>query len=157
MAGRAAQLADQFDQANQELIQAVEQCSDGQWKATCPAEGWSVAVAAHHVAVSHEAIAGVALIAANAQPAPPFTVEMLNQGNAEHAQQFANCSKAETVALLRSGGATASEMVRGLSDEQLGRATQLVGNTMTAEQIIEGILIGHVHEHLQSMRAAAPA
>lgn len=157
MARKAAQLADHFDQANEEVIQAIAQSSDAQWGATCPAEGWSVGVAAHHVASSHEPIAGAVQAVANSQPLPAFTQEMIDQGNAQHVQQFANCTKAETLDLLQRGGAAASATVRGLSDEQLGRSAEFLGHSMTAEQFIEGVLIGHVEQHLKGMKAAGVA
>ena len=50
--------------------------------------------------------------------------------------------------------AAAAGLVRGLSDEQLGRsATLLAGRPpLTAEQIISNILIGHIDQHFGSIR-----
>ncbi len=48
-------------------------------------------------------------------------------------------------------------MIRGLSDEQLDRTATLFAGSMTAQQMIEGILISHVAMHLESIRSAAPA
>ena len=44
--------------------------------------------------------------------------------------------------------------MRGLSDEQLAKSgTVLTGNPpMSAEQVITGILINHIDEHLGSIR-----
>jgi hypothetical protein len=46
--------------------------------------------------------------------------------------------------------------VRGLSDAELDKSgTVLTGMpAMTAQQVVENILIGHVKEHLGSIRAA---
>ena len=52
MSERAEALAKRFEQVNDELIAAVEGCSDEQWRKTCSGEQWSVAVTAHHVAPS---------------------------------------------------------------------------------------------------------
>src|SRR6266700_1064092 len=109
MSGRAEELARRFEQANGELIKAVESCSDEQWRKTCSGEQWSVGVTAHHVAVSYGPIAGLV---------QALTSDMLDAGNAEHARQFAGCTKRETVDLLRGGGQAAASTVRGLSDEQ---------------------------------------
>ena len=51
----------------------------------------------------------------------------------------------------------AASMIRGLSDEQLDRTATLFAGSMTAQQMIEGILISHVAMHLESIRSAAPA
>jgi uncharacterized damage-inducible protein DinB len=154
MGARGEALAQQFEQTNQAVIDTVQSASDAKWKASCQAEGWSAGVTAHHIAGSHEAIAGLVQAAANGQPLPPITPEMLNQGNAQHAQQFANCTKQETLELLRSKGAAAASMLRGLSDEQLDRKGTLFGGEMTAQQIAENVLIGHPQGHLQSIKAA---
>ena len=154
MSERAEALAAQFEQANNDLIKAVESMSDAQWKATCTSEGWPVGVTAHHVGGGHHAIGGLAQAIANGQPVPPLSMEQINQGNAQHAQQYANCNKAETLELLRRDGDAAASMVRGLSDEQLQRSASVIGNQMTAEQVIQNILIGHVQMHGASIKQA---
>ena len=57
MSQRSQVLANQFEQASQEMIATVERCSDAQWTTKTSGEGWSVGVVAHHVAQGHEAIA----------------------------------------------------------------------------------------------------
>ena len=52
-------------------------------------------------------------------------------------------------------GEVDAEVVRGLDDEQLGRTTAAFGDReMTAAQLIEGAVIGHPQQHLESIRAA---
>lgn len=158
MGKRGQTLADRFEQANKDMIATVEKCSDAQWKTKTSGEKWSVGVVAHHVAQGHEAIAGMVQKIASSQPLPGLTMDMLHQMNAEHAKQFANVAKAETVALLKKGGAAAATTVRGLSDEQLGRSAPVLGGPpMTAEQMIERVLIGHVQEHHGNIRQAIGA
>lgn len=157
MGNRAEALAKQFEQANNDVIAAVEGCSDAQWKAMTKEEGWSVGVAAHHVAVSHSGVFGLAQAIANGQPLPPITRDMINQGNAKHAQEFAGCTKQETLDLLRANGAAAATGLRGLSDEQLDRSATFapLGDApVSAQQAIEMVLIGHPQSHLQSMKGA---
>jgi uncharacterized damage-inducible protein DinB len=154
MSARAEALAAEFDKVNGELIDAVNAMSDEQWRARCDAEGWTVGVTAHHVAGGYGPISGLVQAIATGQPLPPLTPEMIDQGNAEHAKQAANCTKAETIELLRSGGASGTAIVRGLSDEQLGRSATVFGNQITAEQAIQQILIGHPQSHLDSIRKA---
>jgi uncharacterized damage-inducible protein DinB len=158
MGQRSDDLAARFEAANNALIDTVQQCSDDQWKKTCSGEGWSVGVTAHHVASSHGPVAGLAQGIANGQQLPAITMEMIDAGNAQHAQEHANCTKEETIDLLRRDGQAAAEMVRGLSDEQLDRSQALPllgGPQMSAQQIIEMILIGHPTEHTAHIKEAA--
>ena len=157
MSERARGLVDRFEQASQEMIRTVERCSDAQWRETTPGEGWSVGVVAHHVAEGHKAIAGLIQTAAAGQSLPAISMEMLDQRNAEHARQHVNCTKAETLELLRQHGAAAAATVRGLSDDQLDRTAPWRTGPIRVQEMIEQILIGHVQNHLGSIRATVGA
>ncbi len=157
MGQRGNELAERFEQVNNALIAAVERCSDEQWRKICSSEGWSVGVTAHHAGTSHEGIAGFVQAVATGQPAPPLTMEMIDAGNAQHAREHANCTKAETLDLLRNGGKAAAEMLRGFSDGQLDRTAPMAfagGTPWSTEQIVNRVLIGHPEEHLQSIKQA---
>jgi hypothetical protein len=154
MSERARHLAQQFEQANHALIATVDRLSDDQWRAKTPGDGRSVGVVAHHVAEGHKGIAGLAGAIAHGQPVPPLTMDMIHQGNATHAVQHAHCTKAETLALLRQSGAAPPATVRGLGEAELDRAATLPLGTMSASQVIERILIGHVHDHHGSIQKA---
>jgi hypothetical protein len=114
-----------------------------------------VGVTAHHAAGAHEPISGIARAVASGQTMPPFTMEMLDEMNAQHAKDFAGCTKAETLALHKKGVASACAIVKGLSDADLEKSgTVMTGMpAMTVQQIIEGVLISHVQEHLGSIKA----
>ncbi len=159
MGERSRVLVDRFEQANQEIVRTVEQCSEAHWRATTSGERWSVGVVAHHVAEGHKIIAGLVQAVAAGQSLPTLTMEMLDQMNAEHARQHANCTRAETLDLLRQNAALAAGTVRGLGDDQLDRTASVLAGMppMSVQQIIERILIGHVQEHLQSVRTAIGA
>ena len=79
----------------------------------------------------------------------------LDEMNAKHAKDSAGCTKAETLALHQKGVAGAAAMVRGLSDAELDRSGVLLTGmpNMTVQQIVENVLINHVAEHLESIRA----
>ena len=155
MAGRSETLAKNFEAKVAEATAVFEKLSDADWKKVTTAEKWPVGVTAHHAAGAHEPISGMAKAVAAGQTLPPFTMEMLDQSNAQHAKDFANCSKAETVALNKKGMATASSIVKGLSDSDLQKSGSLMTGmpAMTVQQIIEGVLINHVNEHLGSIQA----
>jgi uncharacterized damage-inducible protein DinB len=150
-------LAERFEAVNGELIAAVEAASEDDWKRTCQGEGWSVAVTAHHIATSNNAVAGLVQAIASGQEVPPITREMIDEGNAQHALEYADCTREETLELLREGGAQTLRILRGLSDEQLDRTAvfqAMNGAEVSAQQFAEMILIGHSNQHLQSIRSA---
>jgi uncharacterized damage-inducible protein DinB len=157
MGERGEALANRFEEVNREIISAVEKCSDAQWRTKCAGENWSVGIVAHHLAQGHAQIGRMIQAIGAGQPLPPVTTEMLDQMNAQHAEQHANCTKEETLDLLRKNGTSAAATVRGLSDEQLQRSGTLRAGPMSAEQVVENILIGHVNGHLASIRAAIGA
>lgn len=154
MGARSDMLAKQFEERSNALTETIEKMSDADWKKVTTAEKWPVGVTAHHVAGAHEPISGMVKAVASGQTLPPFTMQMLDESNAQHAKDFAGCTKSETIALNKKGTATASAIVKGLSDADLGKSgTLLTGMpAMTVQQIIEGVLINHVNEHLGSIK-----
>ena len=155
---RGEELAAQFEATNASMIAAVDSLSEAQWGALSAAENWSHAVVAHHVAVDHEAIAGLVQTIATGGAVPPLDMAALDAINAEHAVEAANCTKEETVALLRASGTAAADMLRGLSDAQLETTATLplMGpDPVTAAQLAENVLVGHVNVHMESLQSAA--
>ena len=159
MGERADALAAKFEQVNQELIDAIEECSDEKWRSACAAEGWSVGVTAHHVAFDTPLSAEMVRAIASGQAFPPVTSGGADKANAQHAQEHADCTKQETLDLLRREVPKAASLVRGMSDKQLGTTAEvLVGAGaphLSAEHVIQGFLIAHVSEHLGSIRAVS--
>lgn len=156
MSQRAQELAQRFTAANDGLIQYIDGCSEAELDQVTAGEGWSVRVTAHHIAVSHEPVAGLAHLIANGQPLPQLTGEMFHQMNAQHAAEHTAVSKAAILATLRSGGAKATAIVSGLSDEALDRVGHLtlINSDISTQAVIENILIGHIDSHLGSIKAA---
>ena len=148
MAAKAEALAKQFEAKVQEATGVFDRLSDADWKRAA-SEQWTVGVVAHHVAGGHEGISGIIKTVASGKSVPGFTMDMLHDMNAKHAKEFANVSKAETIALHKKNAAAAAVVLRG---------TVLTGMPpMSVEQIINGILLNHVEEHLKSIRAAISA
>ncbi len=156
MSQRAQALVQRFNAANAELISYIEGCTEDDLDRVTTDEGWPVRVTAHHLAVSHEPVAGLAKLLADGQPLPPLTLELFHHGNAQHAAEYATVSKQAILDRLHSGGVQASAVVGGLSDEALDRAGYftLLNGEISAHAVIENILIGHVHSHLASIKAA---
>jgi hypothetical protein len=155
MGAKSEALAKQFEAKVQEATAVLERLSDADWKKTTSSEQWTVGVVAHHIAGSHEPIAGMIKTVAAGQSIPNFTLDMLHDLNAKHAKEHANTSKAETIALHKKGAAAAAAVLRGLNDADLDKSgTVLTGvPPMSAEQVVSRILFNHIDEHLKSIKA----
>jgi hypothetical protein len=154
MSQRAQELVNRFEAANNAVIHYIEACSEEDLNKVTIGEGWRVGVAAHHIAVSHEPVAGLAYLIATGAELPPLTMEMFNHMNAQHAVEHANVSKAAALEGLAQGGAKAVAIVGGLNDEQLDHTAHVAafGADMSAQQAIENILIWHITHHLDSIK-----
>ena len=154
MAAKGEALAKQFEVKAQEATTVLERLSDADWKKTTSAEKWTVGVVAHHMAGAHEAIAGIVKTVASGQSMPNFTMDMLHDMNAKHAQEHAKATKTETVALHKKSAAAAAAVLRGLSDADYAKSGTVIAGLppMSAEQVVGGILLRHIEEHLGSIR-----
>jgi uncharacterized damage-inducible protein DinB len=154
MSARAESLARQFEAKAAEMTGTITKLSDADWKKVTSAEKWSVGVTAHHVAGGHEGILRIVKTIAAGQSIPNFTMAMLDEMNAKHAREQAGCTRAETLALHEKGSAAAAAALRALSDAELDRSGTVLTAMppLTTQQVIEGILIKHVTDHLGSIR-----
>jgi hypothetical protein len=154
MGAKGEALAKQFEAKVAEATGLLEKLSDADWKKTTAAEKWTVAATAHHVASSYEPITGIITMIAAGQALPPFTRQMLDEMNAQHAREFAGCTKSETMALHTKGAAGAAAAVRGLSDAELAKTGTVFTwmSPMSAEDMVKGALLGHIDEHFGSIR-----
>jgi hypothetical protein len=154
MGAKSEKLASQFEVKVREAAATIERLSDADWKKVTTAEKWTVAATAHHLAGAFEPVSSIVTAIVSGQSMGNFTGTMLDEMNAKHAKDYANCTKAETRALLDKGAATAAAVVRGLSDEQLARSGTVFAEAppMTAEQLIQAGLIKHIDEHFGSIR-----
>jgi DinB family protein len=155
MGAKTATLATELEGKTRDAVATLEKLGDADWQKKTAAEKWPVGVTAHHLAVGLEAVAGIVTgIVSGAPPRGTFTRVMLDQMNAQHAKEHADVTRAETLALLRKGAATASAVVRGLSDDQLAKSGTVFTDAppMTAEQLIRLGLLSHVDEHMESIR-----
>jgi hypothetical protein len=154
MGAKSEALAKQYEAKVQEATGVLEGVSEADWKKTTGAETWTVGVVAHHVAGGHEGIAGIIKTVAGGQSIPNFTLDALHEMNAKHAKEFANVSKAETIALHKKNAAAAAAVVRGLSDDDLAKSGTVLSGmpAMSVEQIVTNILIHHIDDHVGSIR-----
>src|SRR5438067_2261302 len=127
MGAKADALAKQFEAKVQEATSVLEKLSDADWKKVTAAEKWPVGVTAHHVAGSHEGIANIIKAVVAGQSMGNFTMDMLNEMNAQHAKEHANCTKADTIALHKKNAATAAAVVRAIVGVQLLDVSTVAG------------------------------
>ncbi len=154
MGARAEALAKQFEVKAQEASAIFESLTDVEWKKKTSSEKWPVGVVAHHIAVSHEVIAGIIKTIADGKPLPEISFDHIHAMNAQHALEQAGCTKAETVARHKQSAAAVAALVRGIDDADLDkRAVVLTGvPEMAAGELAGGLLVGHIDEHLGSIR-----
>lgn len=155
MGAKTEALAKKFEAKAAEATAVLERLTDADWGKTTAAEKWTVGVVAHHIAVSHELLAGLVKALADGKPGPNIPMDAIHAMNAKHAQEHAACTKAETIALHRQKAEAAAAMVRGLDDAELDRSGTVIAGMppMSAGQLAGGLLVGHIDEHLGSIRA----
>jgi len=155
MGAKTDTLARQFEGKAREAVATLEKLGEADWKKVTAAEKWTVGVTAHHLAGGLGAVAGIVSGIASGGPSRGgFTRAMLDEMNAQHAKEHADCTRAETLALFQKGAATAFAVVRGLNDDQLAKSGTVFTDAppMTAEQLIMLGLLGHIDDHMGSIR-----
>ncbi len=157
MGNRSDAIASQFEQVAAEFAQAIEKCSDDKWHAVHGDEGYTVAAVAQHVSGQFPLEMEYIRAAAEGKPLPAYTWDDINNKNDGRAAANSKASKADVLRELRDGVASTAAYVRGLSDEQLDRASSLPlagGASVTTEQLlVGGVLIDHARGHLKSIPA----
>lgn len=158
MPTRGEDLATRFDRAVEDLRSTIESCPDNKWGAPC-ADGWTVAQVAQHVAGQFPLEGEYFFAAADGRGLPAYTWDDINAKNDARAAAEQSVTKEHVLKTLRDAAPPISSWLRGLSDEQLDRASPLAladGAMVTTQQLIEGgVLIDHVAGgHLQSIKTA---
>ena len=156
MSQRATELAERFKEFNDEVVSFVENCSDGDWRKVCSGEEWTVGVVAHHLAAGHFGALDLAEMIVAGEKLPQLSMEVIDQMNAQHAQEHGDCTRSEVLGILRDKGSAMADYVAGLGDADLDRTGHLaaLGGDISTEQFIENIIINSGIEHLVSMKKA---
>ncbi len=155
----AQKLINRFNNLHDDLTSFVANCSDEDWQKVTSAEKWLVGVVGHHIgAVHYNAIGWVKMMVAG-ESLPPVTMEMVDETNAQYAQENANCTQADVLALLQNKGNEIVSTLSTLSDEELQRKAylKLINFEPTAKQLVNIIIIRSSQGHLQSMKATVGA
>ena len=154
MGAKGDALTKEFEAKVEDALALLNRLTDADWKKTTAGESWTVGVTAHHIARSYEPITGIIQAIAAGQTMPHFTPQMLDEMNAQHAKEFAGCTKAETVAMIKKGAAGAAATVRALADADLAMTGTVFAGMppMSAEDMVKRALLGHLDEHVGSIR-----
>ena len=159
MGTKSEALARQFESKLQEAIATLRALGNADWTKVTEAEKWSVGVTAHHYASILEPVSELVRALANGHSPDRFTRATLDEMNAQHTRDHANCTKAETIALLEKGAASTAAVLRGLSDDQLGRRGTVLTDMppISVEQLIATVLLKHADQHFGSIRKTVGA
>lgn len=151
---RAQALSDKIQAFNREMINCVQDCSDDDWQRTCKAEDWPVGVVARHVGHGHYRVVELAKMIIKGDPLPEWTMaDVVKMGN-DHAREHAACTREEVLAIIEKKGRSLIEYINTLSEEELDRKGQmtLAGGAISAQQIMEMLILHSGGEHLESIR-----
>lgn len=154
MSDRVEALATRLEQVNEELMETISACDDDAWRRVSSATGWPVGVIASHVAGGQKLIADWVQSLASGQP---VSVDMptVHESNKAHAEKRRDVTREDVQESLRRNGEAAASVLRSLTDEQLDRSAPIAiyeGEEVTAGQLAERLLIGHVRGHLDEIR-----
>jgi hypothetical protein len=154
----AASYAAAITVVNDDLIAAIESCSDEQWRRVTSAEQWPVAVVAHHACAVQQAFASILGALETGAPVPDFSADDVEMNNARHAKLFADVSHEETLRCLRRHSVALSEAARRLPADRITTVAGTFGGfEMTVAQLLEFAVIAHLQEHLASIRETLAA
>lgn len=156
MSQRAKKLAERLRAFTDDVLAFVEGCSDKNWRKMCATEEWTVGVTARHIGAGHFEAVGLARMMVNEEKLPEFTMEHLVEMANAHARQHAECTREDVLDVLRRNGATLVDYVAGLSDAELNRTGHLAlaGGELSAQQLIEAVILKSGGEHFANMKAA---
>ncbi len=154
MTSRAQALAQKIEAFNREVIACVHDCKDADWTRKCEAEDWPLGVVARHVGDGHYRVGALARLIIQGETLPAWTMEEVIQMGNDHARKHAECTKEDVLSILENNGRALVDYVAALSEDDLdARGTlALLGGEISAQQILEMLVLHSGGDHLQSMR-----
>ena len=146
-------LADAVRAVNAEAIEFVEGCAPGAWTHRTAEEGWTLSMAAAHIAIANLAVAQWVHRMASGQDITETPTEW-EALNASDARYNSDLSRSEVVERLRIYGGALERYVRDLSDDQLEASAMWLGRAWTTAEVVREIAVGHARGHLEHILAA---
>ena len=153
--GRAEALALRLEQGARALAEFASTLTDEEWKTKIPGDLRPVGVVVHHVASIYPIEIQFAQVLAAGKPVTGLTWADVHALNAQHAQDNANATKADTLAVLRRNSAAAAEAIRKLTDRELALAAPVsmyADAPLTCQFFLEDHAVRHSYHHLAAIR-----
>ncbi len=146
-------MIEKFNAFNDEVIAAIENCSDETWRQLLEYEEWPVGVTFRHIVAGHYRITAMADMIIKGETLPNLTTDNIVAMGNQHAQKHAACTREEVLALLQTNSTVFVEFVQGLSDEKLGRKAYFTATEgeVSAEELIEFVIFQSAREHLGNL------
>ena len=136
--------------------QAIEASDASAWGRIAESEQWTAAALARHITQGVEpTTASMMAVALGEGGEPELTVEYLYARADRHAAHHGAVSKAEVLVLLAENAAATEERLSALSSAQLSESGIIFDQTMTTVENIQGVVLGHLRGHLQSLQQTA--
>ena len=160
MSERARNLAERLEAFNREVITFVGHLTEEQWRKVCAWEDWGVGVTARHIGAGHyEGTVWLTKLIIDGEKLPELTREQIDEMANQHAREHANCTKAEVLELFRKDGEMLVAFAAGLGDAELDRTGYLaaIGREVSAQQLLETVVLQSGGEHFANLKAAAAA
>jgi len=157
MSERAQELAKSLRAFNRGVMAFVDGCAEEQWNKVCAWEQWSVGVTARHIGAGHYTILDLVKKIVAGEKLPEITAAQIVEMANRHAVEHADCKKTEVLEVLEKNGEMLAAYVAGLRDAELDRSSHLalVKGNVTAQQIVEMVVLQSGGEHLANMKIAA--
>ena len=152
---RANVLAERLLTGANALATYAEGLSKEEWQTPVNGDGRPVGVVVHHVASVYPIEVELAQVLAKGEPITEATPEVINQMNANHAQENKNVGKQETLELLKQNSKIAANSIRKFTDENLDSAATVSLNAnapLTAQFFIEDHALRHSFHHLAKIK-----
>lgn len=152
---RANALADRILEGASNLASFAEGISDTDWQTPVTGDGRAVGVVVHHVASVYPLEVELAQLLASGQPIVDATKDAIDKMNAEHAKEYAEVGKQETLELLSHNSKAAADKVRAFTDTELDNSATVSLNAnapLTAQFFIEDHALRHSFHHLSRIK-----
>lgn len=156
MSTRSIALAARLEEGARALAEFAAGLTEAQWRQPVPGDGRTIGVIVHHVASMYPIEIQLAQRMAGGEAVVGVTWDDVDAINASHAQQFADVTRGEALALLERNATEAAAAIRAMTDTQLDSAVPLSLNDnvlLTTQFMLEDHAVRHSSHHLTILRA----
>lgn len=136
------------------LERVTRETDTAQWRRTCPAEGWPVALVCYHIAGGFDRQASFIEAAAKGTGPHRFNWEETNALHARTAAEHPLPTREEVLTMARAAIERIRSLVSAMSDADLATVAFVYGSFQgSAEWIVRTFIAQHADGHLASVTA----